>query len=149
MSVWRTKPLFLLFPPSLRFQYVSYDLLACGFIQREKAPESAKKRQPAKPRASPKAKAAPRANRKKVGEGTAEEEENLLPNDARKYFKQGQKFITPPNVRHYSGLSPSEAPPVCYDGHQHFCISLPSPDAYNLATSIHDLNECRKPEWMR
>ena len=69
-------------------------------LQKEKAPQAAKKKEPTKPKASPKAKAAPRAPRKKAqGEGTAEEEENLLPNDARKYFKQGQKFITPPNVR--------------------------------------------------
>ncbi|XP_022586933.2 uncharacterized protein LOC34622396 [Cyclospora cayetanensis] len=65
---------------------------------KEKAPDSARKRQQAKPKASPKAKAAPRTPKKTArGEGTAEEEENLLPNDARKYFKQGQKFITPPN----------------------------------------------------
>lgn len=65
---------------------------------KEKAPEPAKKRQTAKPKASPKAKAAPRAHKKKVGgDATLEEEENALPNDARRYFKQGQKFITPPN----------------------------------------------------
>lgn len=66
---------------------------------REKAAEPAKKRKAVKPKASPKAKAAPRANRKRKagGDGTPEEEENSLPNDARRYFKQGQKFITPPN----------------------------------------------------
>ncbi|CDJ43208.1 hypothetical protein, conserved [Eimeria tenella] len=64
---------------------------------KEKAPKNPKKEAP-KPKASPKAKAAPRARSKKVGkERSLEEEENLLPNDARKYFKQGQKFITPPN----------------------------------------------------
>ncbi|CDJ31120.1 uncharacterized protein EMH_0008080 [Eimeria mitis] len=65
---------------------------------KEKAPKAPKKKEPTKPKASPKAKAAPRAPRKKAqADGNAEEEENLLPNDARKYFKQGQKFITPPN----------------------------------------------------
>lgn len=72
----------------------------CAFVQKEKATEPAKKRQAVKPKASPKAKAAPRVNRKKAGgDGALEEEENALPNDARRYFKQGQKFITPPNVR--------------------------------------------------
>lgn len=36
------------------------------------------------------------------GRAKEEEEEEEVPNDARKYFKEGQKHITPPNVRNFS-----------------------------------------------
>lgn len=57
-----------------------------------------RQQQAPKAKASPKPKAAAATNRKKTGgDKNIEEEENALPNDARRYFKQGQKFITPPN----------------------------------------------------
>ncbi|KAL8453225.1 hypothetical protein Emag_001957 [Eimeria magna] len=65
----------------------------------EKRPEAAKSQRKAKAKASPKPRAAPKTQGKKSsGDATPEEDDqNTLPNDARRYFKQGQKFITPPN----------------------------------------------------
>ncbi|KAL8270932.1 hypothetical protein Esti_005144 [Eimeria stiedai] len=68
-------------------------------LQKEKKAEAPQMQRKAKAKASPKSKAPSKSRRKKSsGEVTPEEEDqNTLPNDARRYFKEGQKFITPPN----------------------------------------------------